>query len=405
MSRPAAWLYVDALQGASGDMCLGALVDLGAPLARIRAALETLPVEGFSLRSRRLVRSGLLVRKVDVRVRRAHHVHGRGWKELKRVVEAGDLAPRARKRALAVFRRLIEAEAEVHGLAPERVHLHEAGGTDAIVDVVGTCVGLELLNVERVVVSPMTTGFGEVRCAHGVYPVPAPATARLVRGLPVRGGEIEAERLTPTGAAILTTLADAWGAPPPMVPLAEGYGAGDRELDGAPNALRMTLGSPAAEAAPGAGGAEVVVIGCTIDDATPQAVAHAMERLLAAGALDAFTTAVVMKKGRAGHDLTVLARPQQLAELSRVMLEETSTLGLRYRTERRIELEREVRTVKTALGPVAVKLGKLDGKELKVWPEYESCARLAARRGLSLWDVQRAALEAWAKKRPRGRRR
>jgi uncharacterized protein (TIGR00299 family) protein len=396
-------LFVDATQGASGDLCLGALVDLGAALPRIRAGLARMPLSGFTIRSRRLTRCGLDLCKVDVRVR--DDVHGRGWRELRSIVEAGGLAPRVRRRALAIFRRLIEAEAAVHGVRPERVHLHEAGGTDAIVDVVGTCIALELLDVAHVAVSPMTTGFGEVRCAHGVYPVPAPATARLVRGAPIRGGDIEAERLTPTGAAILTTLAGAWGASPAMVPLGEGYGAGTRELGQVPNALRMTLGTPFASSAAAADGGEVAVVECTIDDATPQAVAYATERLFDAGALEVFTTAVVMKKGRAGHHLTVLGRPERLAELSRVMLGETSTLGLRYRTERRIELERAVRRVRTPLGAVEVKIGRLDGKEIKAWPEYDSCARIAARRGVPLRDVQQAALAAHARTGPRKRRR
>jgi uncharacterized protein (TIGR00299 family) protein len=383
------WLYVDASQGASGDMLLAALVDAGAPLTRIRRALAGLPLSGYTIRAGHVTRCGLRLGRVEVRVR--DDVHGRGWREIARIVGRAGLPARVRDRALAVFRRLIEAEAAVHGLAPEKVHLHEAGGTDAIVDVVGSCVALELLGVDRVFASPITTGYGEIRCAHGVYPVPAPATARLVRGVPTRGGELEGERLTPTGAALVTTLADRYGAPPPMRTLAEGYGAGAREFPGIPNALRATLGE--ADARTADVGAEVVVIECTVDDSTPQVLAHAAERLLASGALDVFTAAVTMKKGRLGHNVTVLGRPPQLAALARVLLEETSTLGVRFRTERRIELERRTEQVRTAYGTVRMKTGLLGGTS-RAWPEYDDCARIAAKRRVPLRDVQRAALAA-----------
>ena len=394
MSDAGRLLWVDASQGASGDMILGALVDLGVPLERIRRAIESLPLEGWSLRSRRIVRCGLAAEKVDVEVGRSEPGHG--WEAIRKIVEGGDLTEVVRERALVVFRRLIEVEARVHDRPFEEVHLHEAGATDAIVDVVGAAVGLEHLSVERVVVSPMTTGFGSVRCGHGLYPVPAPATAELVRGVPVRGGEIEAERLTPTGAAILTTIAQEWGALPLLRPIAIGHGAGSRELGEVPNMLRMILGEREASVPRLAGSEdEVAVLECTLDDATPQAVAYASQRLLDAGALDVFTTAVTMKKGRVGHQLTVLGPPARGRELGLLLLEETSTLGLRHRTEKRWVLERSVCSVRTGFGPVDVKVGRLDGRLLQAWPEYEQCARLAGRHGVSLQEVQQAALEAY----------
>ena len=390
--RKLAW--IDASQGASGDMLLGAFVDLGVPLEHLRTVLGSLPVDGWELHSRRIVRCGLAATKVDVTI--DEQAPGRGWRELERIVEGGSLAPRVRERALAVFRRLIEAEAEVHGRSPEEVHLHEAGAIDAIVDVVGACVALEELAIDEIVVSEMTTGFGEIRCAHGVYPVPAPATAALVRGVPVRGGTVESERLTPTGAAILTTLADRWGSLPAMRPTAIGQGAGSRELDGTPNLLRVIVG----EAQSGSTGletirSEVAVIVCTVDDATPQALAYAARGLLAAGALDVYTAPVTMKKGRQGHQLTVLVRPEDLSPLARQVLRETSTLGLRFRLEQRFELERSVCRVQTEFGPVDVKVGRLDGEVLHTWPEYEDCASLAERHGVPLSRVQQAALLAY----------
>jgi uncharacterized protein (TIGR00299 family) protein len=388
-------LYVDAARGASGDMILGCLVDLGVPLETLRSALEQLPIRGWTIAARKIDRCGLACTKVEVEVEQDSTA--RRWRDIEAIVRSPGLAPRVSERALAIFRRLIEAEAEAHGASPERAHLHEAGAVDAIVDVVGACVGLEHLRVDEIVVSEMTTGFGEVRCAHGVYPVPAPATALLVRGAPVRGGDVEAERLTPTGAAVLTTLVDRWGALPSMRPLAVGHGAGSKEFGDTPNLLRMILGEAGPDAATLEGIAgDVAVLECTVDDATPQAIAFAAERLLDEGALDAYTSPVTMKKGRLGHHLTVLSRPEHLSRLARRLLSDTSTLGLRFRGEKRYELERIVRRVETRFGPVGVKLGLLDGRVVHAWPEYDDCAALAERHGAPLGDVQQAALERYA---------
>jgi uncharacterized protein (TIGR00299 family) protein len=387
---PTRVLYIDATQGAAGDMILGALVDLGVPLAVVRRALASLPLGGYALATRAIERAGLRATKLDVRLRGEHH--GRSWREIERIVRGGALAAPIVERALAIFRRLVQAEAEVHGVGQRHVHLHEVGDTDAIVDVVGAAVAIEHLAPAAIVVSPLTTGFGEVRCAHGVYHVPAPATALLVRGAPVRGGTIEGERLTPTGAAILTTIAGGWGAMPPMVPRAVGYGAGDREMGLVANVVRAVLGDAVSAASEPE--AEIVVIECTLDDATPQHVAWAAERMLELGALDVMTSAVTMKKGRAGHALTVLARPAELGTLAAALLRDTPTLGVRYRREQRIELPRSVVGVATPYGRIPVKLAAAPGDARKAWPEYDACARAAAAHGVGLWDVQRAALAA-----------
>ncbi len=395
-------LYVDATAGAAGDMILGALVDLGVPLAHLRRMLATLPLDGWRIASRKVVRAGVTARKVDVRVPRKEPA--RRWREIRRVIRGGKLPGEISDRALAIFRRLMEAESEVHGHPFEKTHLHEAGATDAIIDVVGVCVGIAWLQADRVVVSTMTTGFGTVECQHGVYPVPAPATALLVRGHPVAGGDLEMERLTPTGAAILTTLADDWGPLPPMQPSAVGYGAGNRELEGHPNLLRLTVG----ESLPGARGvgspdADSMVVEFTVDDATPQVLGYATERLFEAGALEVYTTPVLMKKGRAGHQVTVLVRPEGLGAVAETAFRETTTLGLRYRTEGRIELRRAHVRVRTRFGVVPVKTGHLGDAEVQAWPEYEDCAALARRHGVALKEVQLAALEAF-RKRKTGRR-
>lgn len=396
-------LWIDGSAGGSGDMILGALLDLGVPMAAIRRSVSALPVRGFRLSSRRVVRAGLAGRKFDVRV--AQKQPARDFRQIRRILEGGKLAPPVRQRALSVFRRLFEAEAEAHGIPFERVHLHEAGAVDAIVDVVGACSGIAWLDPQRVVVSRLTTGHGTVRCDHGLFPVPTPATALLLRGVPVTGGELEGERLTPTGAAILTTLADAWGPLPACRPTAVGWGAGSREFEGAPNLLRMVLGATEGPRPPVSG--EVVAMEWTVDDAPPQTLAYAAERLLETGALEVFTAPVQMKKGRAGHQLTALCRERDLERLAGVAFRETTTLGVRFRLESRIELERRVETVKTRYGPVRVKVGLLEGREVQAWPEYEDCARLARRRGAALREVQRAALRAHedAGPKPPGRRR
>jgi len=385
-------LWIDATAGAAGDMLLAALVDAGASLAAVRRALGTLPIRDYTLRTRRIVRCGLAGRRIEVRVR--GRTAERGLADIARIVRRGKLPAKVRDRALAVFRRLVEAEAEAHGVGVADAHLHEVSGVDAIVDVVGTCVALDDLGVERIVVSPMTTGFGSVRCGHGVYPVPGPATTLLVRGSPVRGGTIETERLTPTGAALLTTLADDWGGLPPMRPRAVGYGAGARDLGEHPNMLRAVLGEAERVLEPAGLTGQVVVLECAVDDVSPQVLAFACERMLAAGALDVCTTAVTMKKGRAGHRITALTRPETFDAVARSMLIETSTLGLRYRSERRIELARTVRPVSTRWGTVRVKVGRLGDREIRVAPEYDDCVAIARRHGVPLAAVEHEALAA-----------
>jgi len=391
-------LFIDGSAGAAGDMLLAALFDLGASSAAVRRTLKTLPVGGWTLRATTVERAGLAARKVRVGLRSAQP--RRRGSTIAKIIRGGRLAPRVRLRALEIFRRLIAAEAEAHGVPERRAHLHEVGAVDAIVDVVGVCAALELLGVERIVASPLTTGFGSVQCEHGTYPVPAPATLLLLRDIPVQAGPIEAERVTPTGAAILSTVVDEWSSMPLMLPRKVGLGAGDHDFGRTPNVLRMVLGEAVVprSSASDAGEREVVVLECTLDDATPQNLGYATERLLEAGALDVFITPVIMKKGRPGHQLTCLAVAERLQELTRILFDETPTLGLRYRTERRVELEREWKRVTTPYGRVRVKIGTLAGREVQVWPEYDDCVAVARRHAVPLHDVQQAALTAYRRK-------
>ena len=394
-------LYIDATAGAAGDMILGALVDLGVPLGVVRDAARRLPIDGWTLSSRFRDVHGIRARKIRVGTPETGGEAGphRTWRDVSRIIRGGRLTADVEQRALAIFRRLFEAEARVHGRALAEVHLHEAGAADALIDIVGTCAALAHLAPDRIVVSTMTTGSGRVRCRHGEYPVPAPATLELLRGAPMVAGAGDGERLTPTGAAILTTIADTYGAAPAMTPDRIGYGAGDHDFPDRPNVVRMTIGRgvlPDGRPATDAHGDDdrVVVVECAVDDATPQALAYAAERLFEAGALDVMTAAVTMKKGRVGHLLTILGRPADRERLVESLLRETTTIGLRWRFEHRVELEREIRTVTTPYGKIRVKIAKRDGHELRAWPEYEDCAAAARRADVALQEVQRATLDA-----------
>lgn len=389
-------LFIDGSAGASGDMILGALIDLGLPVAPLRRALQSLPVEGWSLQSRKIERCALAGRKVSVRLRRGTEQPGRDWKALRKIVSAGDLPNAVRDKSLAVFRRLLEAEGAVHGRSADTVHLHEAGGVDAIVDIVGACWGVHALGVERIVVSPLTTGFGSVRCAHGEYPLPAPATLELCRGLPVEAGTIAKERLTPTGAALLVTLADAWGEMPPMLPRRIGYGAGDLDLSPHPNMLRAVLGDTVTGRSSGSETRTVHRLECQIDDSSAEELAFAAERILSLGALDVYRTPVAMKKGRLGTLMTAIVLPEDSGRIARCMLTETSSLGVRIHPETRVESDREILRVKTRFGPVDVKYSPVEDSAEKAAPEYEDCKKLALRHDVPIRRVQQAALEAFA---------
>ena len=405
-------LWFDATAGASGDMLLGSLVDLGVPFAAVKRAVAALGLPGVRLTRARVLRAAVSATKIDVvlagtsrdehhvRTRRGERGHGGTLREIRSVVARAALPSAVRDRALVVFRRLVEAEAEAHGLTARTVHLHEAGAADAIADVVGVCAALHALGPDRIVVSPLTTGSGTVRCAHGLYPVPGPATSLLLRGAPLSGIEASGERLTPTGAAILTSIASAYGGPPEMTVERVGVGAGSRDDPDRPNVVRalwgVRAGVPDAAEAP-----QVLVVEFTVDDATPQVLAYAAERLFAAGALDVYTTPVLMKKGRSGHKLTVLARPDDNDAVTRTALTETTTLGLRIRRERRIELDRAQETVTTPFGVVRVKAGRLNGGEVHAAPEYDDCAAAARKHGVPLPSVQNAALSARSTSRKR----
>jgi pyridinium-3,5-bisthiocarboxylic acid mononucleotide nickel chelatase len=379
--------YLDCASGASGDMLLGALVDLGLPLEELRAELGRLPLEGYRLECRRVHRSGIHATKVDV-IAEPSGSHHRGLSDILAILDASRLAPEVKARAGGLFRRLAEAEAAVHGTSVESVHFHEVGAVDTIVDVVGSVLGLAWLGADRVVASPVNVGSGTVTFSHGTVSVPAPATARLVRGVPIYGAG-EGELLTPTGALLVTGYAEDYGPLPPLRAERIGHGAGSRETPGRANVLRIIVGEEH-----GAGAERVVVLECEIDDMSPQLYGPLMERLLGAGALDAFLTQVQMKKGRPGTLVTVLAEPARREAMEEVLFAETTTLGVRRQEWERTVLARERAEVATPFGTIPVKIGRRGGRVYNVQPEFDDCQRASAERGVPVKEVWASALAA-----------
>jgi hypothetical protein len=382
-------------------MLLGALVDLGLPLDVLRQELGKLPLDGYRLEARTVDRSGLRATKVDVVIDghdhgHAHghghdHDHGhRGLRDILDLLGRSSLDAAVKERAAALFRRLAEAEAAVHGTAPEEVHFHEVGAIDSIVDTVGGLCGLAWLRADRFVASPLNVGSGAVTMSHGTFPVPPPATARLVQGVPVYGAG-EGELLTPTGALLVTAHAQAYGPLPPLRVEAIGHGAGSRDTPGRPNVLRLIVGE---EAAPGAT-ERILVLETEIDDMPPQLFGPLMDRLTAAGALDVFYTAIQMKKGRPGVLVTLLCEPGRREALEEVLFSETTTLGVRRQEWDRTALERERVVVETAYGPVAIKIGRRGARVYNAQPEFEDCRKAADARGVPVKEVWAAALAAY----------
>jgi uncharacterized protein (TIGR00299 family) protein len=396
-------LYFDCFSGASGDMILGALLDLGLPLAALRAALGSLAIEYGEVTAERVSRAGVTATKFRL-IEKASEPAAGGQQHkhhhLKHIIAAirrSSLVPASQDRAVRLFERLAGAEAAIHDTPIERVHLHEVGALDSIIDIVGAVYGFEWFGIEDIVSSPLNVGGGTVRCAHGVFPVPAPATARLLLNVPVYGNGTS-ELVTPTGALLITAYAREFGPVPAMRLERMGYGAGDRDPKETPNVLRIMVGERA-----GAAAAErIVTIECEIDDMNPQLFGPLMDKLSEAGALDVFYAAVQMKKNRPGTLVTVIAHPGTRDAIAGVLFAHTTTIGVRYQEMLRDRLDREMRTVETPLGPIRFKVATRDGRVLNAAAEFDDCARIAAERAVPIKDVQAIATRAWLETRDSG---
>jgi pyridinium-3,5-bisthiocarboxylic acid mononucleotide nickel chelatase len=429
-------LYFDCFAGASGDMVLGALLDAGLPLGELESALGSLMIPGYRLSADRVLRAGLSATKFrlheggepgptpahphaagphaagphahehahqDSHAPHAHghahhdsdvpHAHGvhRTLADILALIDGSALSGQGRQRATALFRRLAEAEAAIHQMPVDRVHLHEVGALDSIVDIVGSVFGVEWFGADRIFASPLNVGGGMVRSAHGVFPVPAPATLRLLEGVPVYSSGVQMETVTPTGALLITGHASGYGPVPSMKIRRVGYGAGDRETAGTPNVLRLLVGEDETDPLV----QRVVVLECEIDDMNPQIFGVLMDRLYAGGALEVFYTAVQMKKNRPGTLLTVVAPPERRDDLTGIVFRETTTIGLRYQELARACLEREIVVVETPIGPVRFKIARRGTDVVNASPEFDDCARLAAERLLPVKQVQAMAVQAY----------
>jgi uncharacterized protein (TIGR00299 family) protein len=381
--------YFDCIAGVSGDMILGALLDAGLAGEVLRERLAGLKLPGYSLRWQRTSKGAISATTVDVIVE--DDLPERNLADIEAIVQQGDLSHQIKKEALRIFRRMAEVEAEIHGTTPDRVHLHELGGLDTIADVVGTLAGLEALGVTRVYASPLPLGRGFVTTAHGAIPLPAPATLALLKGVPIVGSEIDAELVTPTGAALLSILATGFGPMPAMTLESVGYGAGSRDLP-IPNVLRLLIGT--ATSPDDAAVEKLVMLETNIDDLNPEFYEHVMARLFNAGALDVYLAPIYMKKNRPATMLSALCQPAAVGLLTEILFAETSTLGVRQQTLLRHRLARSIHEVETPYGVVRVKVARWGKGRGRASPEYEDCRRLAEEKGVPLREIYRAAERA-----------
>jgi pyridinium-3,5-bisthiocarboxylic acid mononucleotide nickel chelatase len=429
--------YLECFSGMSGDMFLGALIDAGVPPRLLEETVAALGV-GARLEISRVVRSGISATKVDVwvdgekdlpreeywakqeaepvRAKDQHehghhhhdhehehhhdheHQHSRGLTEIRDVISKAAISDKAKQTAIAIFEALGAAEAKIHSTSIENVHFHEVGAVDAIVDIVGASVGAEALGVDEIICSPLNVGGGTVKCAHGTFPVPAPATVELLKDAPVYSSGVQAELVTPTGAAIVKILATRFAAFPEMAIEKSGYGAGTREFPGHPNVVRLTIGEAASQLAAKTASETVTVLEANLDDLNPQVFGYVMDRLLEEGALDAFGVPVQMKKNRPGMLLTALCKPEDASKLTHLIFTETTTLGVRRRDEVRQTLARRWENVSTQWGEVRIKIASMNGTVTNYAPEYEDCRRIAAEHRVPLKAVMQEAAQEYLQK-------
>jgi uncharacterized protein (TIGR00299 family) protein len=392
-------LFLDCFSGISGDMAVGALCDLGVDQEMLRSELGKLSLGGeFHIQFTRQDRCGIEGTKFDVHLAAQPHQHllkapaqhGRTFAEIRRLIESSGVSAFVKQRSVSVFQRVANAEGKIHGMPPDEVHFHEVGAVDSIVDIVGFCIALEALGVPRVIASALVEGSGFIECAHGRFPLPAPATLEILSGIPLRQIDEPLEFITPTGAALLAEFSEGFGVMPALAPERIGYGIGTRNPPNRPNVLRAILG----ETTSGGESDTVTEIETNIDDLNPELLSAASTKLLAAGALDVFVTPIQMKKNRPGFRLTVLAEPARADEFARIILRETTAFGVRMHDCRRLKLRREIAIVETPYGPIEIKKGWLGDDLIQNSPEFESCRAAAEKSGTSVRDVYHAAIVA-----------
>jgi hypothetical protein len=378
--------YFDCFSGISGDMCLGALVDAGAPVADIEKGLRGLPIKGWGLSETKVRRSHFPATKVDVLLKPGKRKSGsvvRRWRDIEGIISTSAFSEDVKQSGLEIFKILFKAEAKVHGETFQRVHLHELGAVDCLIDVFGTLIGLDLLGVRAVYSSPLELGGGSVRTDHGILPVPAPATLEIIKGIPVYSSGTSFELTTPTGAAILKYLAKGFGEMPLFTPEKTGAGAGSRDIKGRPNVLRIAIGDMRQEQS----SENISVIETNIDDMNPQVYEYLADRLFKEGALDVFMTQVFMKKMRPGTKLSVLCDKDRRKELISIILKETTSIGVRYHETSRVTMDRQIRTVSTKYGKARIKLSGFEGQGDRITPEYDDCRKIAEESGVPLLEI------------------
>jgi uncharacterized protein (TIGR00299 family) protein len=383
--------HFDCFSGISGDMTLGALLDAGVDADAVRAGIASLGLP-VRLDIQKVRKGGFAATFVQVEA--PDEQKHRHLKHVEEILQRGSLTPKQRELALRIFRRLAEAEAAVHGMAIEKVHFHEVGALDSLVDIAGSAIALDLLGVDSFSSGPVATGSGMVKCAHGMMPVPAPGTAELLKGVPLRHSSLQAELTTPTGAAILTSIVRQWIEQPAMTIEHIGHGAGRRDLAEQPNVLRVFVGQAAGPVI-SAQADQVWVLETNLDDVPAEIIGYCYEQLLAAGALDVYVTPVYMKKNRPGALLSVLAPEEAIGTVETILFRETTTLGIRRYAVQRHKLQRRPCTVNTPWGPVQGKLGWLEGQPPVFSPEYEDCARVARQHRVALREVYARAQRAY----------
>lgn len=385
-------LYYDCFSGISGDMNLGALIDLGVDPAYLKSALKKLPLEGYELKVGTAARKGITGTKVDVLSETGEHAH-RSFSTIRQIIEGSGLSEAARERSLDILSRLARAESKIHGIGIDEVHFHEVGAVDSIIDIVGAAICLEYLDVDAVWASPVEVGGGFVTCAHGTYPVPAPATAELLQGMPITTGAVPFETTTPTGAAILASTVQKFTDRLDFSLLKTGYGIGNRDTD-IPNVLRVMLGEGDFAVAEEGERQPALLVECNIDDMNPEFHDYVMDALFEAGAQDVFLTPIIMKKSRPAVTLSVLCGVGEAAAVSEILLRETSTFGIRTQKVEKTMLERKIAWVGTPYGEVRVKEAYFRGKKIKSKPEYEDCRKLAREQGVSIRDIYKSIDES-----------